>query len=55
MNLSLEEQKLTHDHEFDYKDLNILIHENDLVYFNNTKLDFVKDVFGSGRFQLLKV
>ncbi|CEG27395.1 hypothetical protein [Bacillus sp. B-jedd] len=55
MNLSLEEQKLPKDKEYDFEDLKILIHENDMVYFNDTKLDYVKDVFGSGRFQLLKI
>ncbi len=33
----------------------MVIHEQDFVYFSDTKLDYVKDVLGKGRFQLLKV
>ncbi|WP_180953637.1 hypothetical protein [Bacillus sp. T33-2] len=43
------------DRTFEIEDISILINEKDKVYFENTKLDYVKDVFGSGRFQLLKV
>ncbi|MDQ6598280.1 hypothetical protein [Bacillus salipaludis] len=40
---------------FTFDDLKILIHEKDYVYFDHTKLDYVKDVLGKNRFQLLKI
>ncbi|WP_277875339.1 hypothetical protein [Cytobacillus oceanisediminis] len=33
----------------------VLIHERDYIHFDSTKLDYVEDVFGRGRFQLLKI
>ncbi|WP_257985657.1 MULTISPECIES: hypothetical protein [Bacillus] len=38
-----------------FEELKVVIHERDAVYFNNIKLDFVEDVLGTGRFQLLKI
>ncbi|WP_285289082.1 hypothetical protein [Bacillus sp. ISL-47] len=35
--------------------IDVLIHERDYVYFDSTKLDYVEDAFGRGRFQLLKM
>lgn len=55
LNLSLEERKIQGDQLFTFDDLKILIHEKDYVYFDHTKLDYVKDVLGKGRFQLLKI
>lgn len=55
LKLSLEEQPLSNDEQIEVEGINLLIHPKDRVYFENTKLDYVKDVFGSGRFQLLKV
>ena len=55
LKLSLEEQPISGDqvHAFDHVD--ILIHENDFNYFDHTKLDYIKDVLGKGKFQLLKI
>lgn len=55
LNLSLEEQMLQNDQLFEFEELQILIHEKDNVYFDNTKLDYTKDVFGNAKFQLLKI
>lgn len=38
-----------------FEDLIIIIHEKDFVYFDHTKLDYVEDVMGNKKFQLLKV
>ncbi|WML48195.1 hypothetical protein RCG23_23515 [Neobacillus sp. PS3-34] len=46
---------LQNDQLFEFEELQILIHEKDNVYFDNTKLDYTKDVFGNGKFQLLKI
>ncbi|MCM3584433.1 hypothetical protein M3182_01590 [Mesobacillus maritimus] len=53
--MSLEEQPLTADRTFSFDELEILIHEEEYVYFDHTKLDYVQDPLGSSRFQLLKV
>lgn len=53
LNLSLEEQKITGDLTFKFDDLIVIIHERDFVYFDHTKLDYVKDVLGNSKFQLL--
>lgn len=53
MNLSLEERKIHGDLTFEFDDLIVLIHEKDLGYFDQTKLDYVKDERGNGRFQLI--
>jgi len=52
--VALEEQPLTNDTVFTFNDVPILIHEEDYVYFNQTKLDYIKDVFGRGKFTLIK-
>jgi Fe-S cluster assembly iron-binding protein IscA len=55
LNLSLEERKITGDLLFEFEGLNILIHEQDFVYFDHTKLDYVEDVLGKSSFTLLKI
>lgn len=55
LKLSLEERPLSEDELFEFESLKILIHKKDMVYFNHTKLDYLTDVFGNGRFQLLKI
>jgi len=52
--VALEEKPLTNDKVFSFDDVSILIHEQDFVYFNQTKLDYIKDVFGMGKFTLIK-
>ena len=55
MNLSLEERKIEGDRTYQFDDLTVIIHEKDMVYFNHTKLDYVADVLGNKRFQLLRM
>lgn len=40
---------------YEFDQVKILIHAKDFVYFADTKLDYVQDVFGKGQFQLLKI
>ena len=53
--LSLEERPITDDRTYTFDELQLLIHEQDFVYFDHTKLDYVTDLLGSNRFQLLRV
>ena len=55
LRVALEERPLTNDQVFNFDEVSVLIHERDLVYFNQSKLDYTKDVFGIGKFNLLKV
>ena len=54
LKVALEERPLTKDKVFTFDDVAILIHEQDYVYFKQTKLDYIKDVFGMGKFILIK-
>ncbi|WP_449622961.1 hypothetical protein [Robertmurraya sp. Marseille-Q9965] len=53
--MSLEEQPLEKDEIYSFEDLNILIYEKDKVYFDHTKLDYVKDPLGKNKLQLIKL
>ena len=53
--LSLEEQPIQGDQVHRFGQLDLLIHENDFVYFNHTKLDYTVDVLGKGRFHLIRI
>lgn len=55
LRLALEEQPLDSDQVVKVKDLRFLINELDQVYFENTKLDLVKDVFGIERFTMIRL
>ncbi|MEH7109633.1 MULTISPECIES: hypothetical protein [Bacillaceae] len=55
MNLSLEERKIQGDLTFEFDDVCVIIHERDFVYFDHTKLDYVQDVMGKWKFQLIKL
>jgi len=55
LRVALEERPLSNDKIFTFEDVSILIHDQDSVYFQETKLDFIKDVFGRGKFTLLKI
>ena len=55
LKLSLEEQPLKGDEIYEFGDIKILIHERDYVYFDHTKLDYVTDVLGKGKLQLIKI
>ena len=55
LNLSLEERKIEGDRSFEWNDLTVIIHEKDMVYFNDTKLDYVQDVLGNKQFKLLRI
>lgn len=54
LKLSLEERPLSEDQQVEFEDIQFLIHNRDLVYFEQTKLDYVTDPFGNGRFKLIK-
>lgn len=54
LKLSLEEQPITDDEIIEYKNIQYIIQKRDLVYFEQTKLDYVKDVYGNGKFKLFK-
>ena len=53
--LSLEEQPIQGDQVHSFGQLDLLIHENDFVYFNHTKLDYTVDVLRKGRFHLIRI
>jgi len=53
--LSLEEQPIQGDQVHSFGQLDLLIHENDFVYFNHTKLDYAIDVLGKGGFHLIRI
>lgn len=55
LNLSLEEQPITNDEILTIEDLFFLVQPRDMVYCNQTKLDYVTDVLGKGRFKLIKI
>lgn len=55
LNLSLEERKIQGDLFFEFGDLTVIIHEKDFKYFDHISLDYVKDVQGASRFQLIKI
>lgn len=55
LNLSLEERKISGDLIFEFDSVKIIIHEREYVYFENTKLDYVRDALGNGAFKLLKI
>ncbi|MGM0901013.1 hypothetical protein [Mesobacillus maritimus] len=53
--MSLEERPLTDDRTYTFEELKVLIHEQDFIYFDHTRLDYVTDSRGIARFQLLQV
>ncbi|MDQ0268608.1 hypothetical protein [Cytobacillus purgationiresistens] len=55
MKLSLEEQPLGADHVFEVEEISFLIHEEEMVYFNQTKIDFDTDLLGRSNFKLIRV
>lgn len=55
LSLSLEEQKLKDDRVYDFEKFEVLIHEKDMPYFNQTILDHIKDEKGNGKFQVLSI
>ncbi|MFO1444974.1 hypothetical protein KDN24_17565 [Bacillus sp. Bva_UNVM-123] len=55
MKLSLEEQPLNGDRTFEIEGIPLLVSDREYVYFDHTKLDYVKNIFGIGNFQLLKI
>lgn len=52
LRLSLEEQPLANDTIHEFKDVKLLVHQKDDAYFDRITLDYVKDLFGMGRFTL---
>ncbi|WP_187118968.1 hypothetical protein [Bacillus marasmi] len=55
MNLSLEEQPITNDEIVTIEGIDFLLQPRDMIYCNQTKLDYVTDVLGKSRFKLLKL
>lgn len=55
LKLSLEEQPLDGDKVFEIEGIPLIVNERDYVYFDNTKLDYVKNIFGVGNFTVLKI
>ncbi|WML44489.1 hypothetical protein [Neobacillus sp. PS3-40] len=43
---------LTGDQLFEFDEVGIIIHTNEMCYFDNKKLDYVKNALGNGKFQL---
>lgn len=55
LKLSLEEQPLSKDISIAAEGITLLIHEDDAVYFQQTKLDYVTDPLGRKSFKILHV
>lgn len=55
LKLSLEERPITNDEIYPIEDIQFIIQPRDMVYFNQTKLDYVRDVLGKGSFKLIKI
>ena len=55
LRLTLEESALDSDEITEQDGIQFLVNERDKVYFENTKLDYVKALFGGGQFKVLRV
>lgn len=55
MRLALEESALDNDEITEQDGIQLLVNERDKVYFEHTKLDYVKTLFGGGQFKVLRV
>ena len=53
LELTLDESKGEHDQLFEVEEVKLLIHSGKMPYFENTKLDFVKNWLGMGQFKIL--
>jgi Fe-S cluster assembly iron-binding protein IscA len=54
LKLSLEERPITGDQVIPIEGVDFLIQKQDRAFFEDTQLDYSRDVRGNGRFQLLK-
>lgn len=55
LDLALEESAGNNDEVVTIEDVKFLIHKNATPYFQNTKLDYVRGLFGQGEFKILTV
>lgn len=55
LRLALDESKGEHDQLIEIDEVKFLIHSRKAPYFQNTKLDFVKNWFGAGEFKILNM
>ncbi|SHK21494.1 hypothetical protein SAMN02745227_01801 [Anaerobranca californiensis DSM 14826] len=55
MNLTLVESINEDDQITTYDDINFVVSKKQAPYFANTKIDYVKGIFGNGYFKLIRV
>jgi Fe-S cluster assembly iron-binding protein IscA len=55
LRLALEESALENDEITEESGIQFLVNERDRVYFENTKIDYVKTLFGGGQFKVIRV
>ncbi|WP_152608164.1 hypothetical protein [Halalkalibacter okhensis] len=52
--MALEESALENDEVVEQDGIQFLISEKDKVYFNNVKIDYTKNVLGTGNFVVIR-
>ena len=55
LRLALEESALETDKMTEQDGIQFLVNERDQVYFERTKIDYIKSLFGGGQFKVLQV
>jgi Fe-S cluster assembly iron-binding protein IscA len=55
LRLALEESALESDEITEESGIQFLVNKRDKVYFENTKIDYVKTIFGGGQFKVIRV
>lgn len=55
LSVALEESPLSKDIVIEEDGIKFLINESDKVYFQDTKLDYLKNILGYGNFELLNI
>lgn len=55
MQLALEESSKPNDKVTEVDEVKFLVDPNQSAYFENVKLDFIKNVFGNGEFKIITV
>jgi Fe-S cluster assembly iron-binding protein IscA len=53
--LTLEESALKSDEIIEQDGISFLVNDGDKVYFDHTKLDYVKSLLGGGQFKILQI
>jgi Fe-S cluster assembly iron-binding protein IscA len=54
LRLALEESVSEHDEIVEQDGIQFLISEKDKVYFNDVKIDYIKNVLGNGQFVVIR-